>query len=136
MDPKTAAQGIRTYAKNAVVAHAGQADKLRVKLDKAPNTIDVVEDFQAFMDTRALALIYQETLGLPGRLVPSESDYDDDKVIDRIQDKRSSLIKWLLQHKTPQSGLYAVHQHITVEAAKKFVSDMYFVDDIDENEEN
>jgi hypothetical protein len=134
MDQKTAAQGVRTYAKNAAVAHAGQVSKLSTKLDTNPNTVDVVQDFQAFMDTRALAVIYQETLNLDP--AGSESPYDDAKVIDRIQDKRASLIKWILQHKSPQSGLHAVHQHVTVEAAKKFVSDTYFIADLDDNEEN
>lgn len=128
MDRKTTAQGIRTYAKNALSAYAGQVDKLRNKLDRNPNTVDAVIDFEAFIETRALANIYQEL----GFTVSSETGYSDDKVIDRIQDKRESLTRWLMQSKNQAPGLHAVQQHHAQEAAKRFLSDTSFVEQLDD----
>jgi hypothetical protein len=132
MDKATAAQGVRTYAKNAYTAYIGFAETLKAKLDN-PNTVDAVQDFEKFMELRAKSAFYQETLSLDAE---GNSPFDDDKVLDRMADERKSLTRLLLQSSTQQSGIYAVHQHHVREADKRILSDTYFVDDIDENEEN
>ncbi|MER5754357.1 hypothetical protein [Streptomyces sp. NPDC002088] len=131
MDLKSAAQGIRTYAKSAATAFDGQAQKLADAARERPNTIDVTQDFEAFMTARAMWLIYSEAINVS---IDGNSPLDDAKLVDRIQDKRRSLDGWLRQAKTMQSGLYAVHQHLTTEAVKRFLSDTYFVDDLDEEQ--
>jgi hypothetical protein len=132
MDQKTTAQGVRTYAKNAATSFAGQAKKLAEKAAERPNTIDAVQDFEAFMSSRAMWNIYSEAINVS---IDGSSPMDDAKVIDRIQDKRNSVRGWLLQAKTQNGGLYGVHQHFIEEAARRFLSDTYFVDDLDETEE-
>jgi hypothetical protein len=82
------------------------------------------------MYNRAMAGYYDEALNL---YADGETAYDDDKIIDRIQDKRNNLLGWLLQAKTQQPGLYADHQYCLQEAAKRFLSDTDFVNDIEEN---
>jgi hypothetical protein len=129
MDKATAAQGVRTYAKNAYTAYVGFAATLKAKLDN-PNTVDAVQDFEKFMELRAKSAFYQETLSLDAE---GNSPFDDDKVLDRMQDERQSLMRLLLQSTTQQSGLYAVHQHHVREADKRILSDTYFVEHIEEN---
>jgi hypothetical protein len=128
MDQKTAAQGVRTYAKNAYTAFTGISAKLKASLEDNPNRVDAVQDFEKFIELRALANIYQEQLSLNSE---GESPYDDDKILDRIQGERESIRRALLQSSSQQSGLYAVHMHLVREAEKRFLSDTYFVDTID-----
>jgi tagatose-1,6-bisphosphate aldolase non-catalytic subunit AgaZ/GatZ len=128
MDQKSATRGIRTYAKNAATAFTDFSDKLRGKLETNANTVDAV-DFETFLERRALANIYSETLNLGPE---GTTHFDDEKIIDRIQDKRQSLTDWLLTYRTQQSGVYAVHTHITQEATKRFLSETQIILLIDE----
>jgi hypothetical protein len=132
MDKAQAIRGVRTYAKTAQTAYLSFADGLRQKLERNPNHIDSVMDFEKFMELRAVANIYSEKLSLDAN---GETSFDDDKVLDRVEDQRKSLTDALLNYRSQQSGLYGVHQHITQEAAKRFLTETQIIMLI-EDEEN
>lgn len=129
MEKQTALSGVRTFAKNAQTSYLGFADNLRQKLYGNPNRVDSVMDFEKFMELRAVANVYSEALSLDDK---GDSPYDDDKVLDRIEDKRETVTTWLLNYTSQQSGLYGVHQHITREAAKRFLTETQIIKLIDE----
>lgn len=120
MDKAQAVRAVRTYAKSAHAAYLGFADGLRQKLERNPNHIDSVMDFEKFMELRAVANVYSEKLSLDAN---GDSPFDDDKVLDRVEDQRKSLTDSLLNYRSQQSGMYGVHQHITQEAAKRFLTE-------------
>jgi hypothetical protein len=124
MDKTQAIRGVRMYAKNAHTAYLGFADSLRQKLETGANRVDSVMDFEKFMELRAVANVYSDKLGLDAN---GDSSYDDDKVLDRIEDQRRSLTDWLLSYRSQQSGLYGVHQHLTQEAAKRFLTETQII---------
>jgi hypothetical protein len=124
MDKAQAIRGVRHYAKNAHTSYLGFADGLRKKLETNPNHVDSVMDFEKFMELRAVANIYSEKLSLDAN---GDSPFDDDKVLDRIEDQRKSLTDSLLGYTSQQSGMYAVHQHLTREAAKRFLTETQII---------
>jgi hypothetical protein len=132
MNQAMAIRGVRTYAKSAHTAYLGFAESLRQKLETGPNRVDSVMDFEKFMELRAVANAYSEKLSLDAN---GDSPFDDDKVLDRIEDQRKSLTDWLLSYRSQQSGLYGVHQHLTQEAAKRFLTETQIIMLI-EDEEN
>jgi hypothetical protein len=86
------------------------------------------------MELRAVANVYSEKLSLDAN---GDSSYDDDKILDRVEDQRRSLTDWLLGYRSQQSGMFSVHQHLTQEAAKRFLTETQIIMLIvDENEEN
>jgi hypothetical protein len=122
---------VRNYAQNAHTSYLAFADGLRQKLERNPNHVDAVMDFEKFMELRAIANIYSEKLSLNAEGVTS---FDDDKVLDRIEDQRKTLTDWLLGYRSQNSGLYGVHQHITQEAAKRFLTETQIIKLIEEPE--
>lgn len=123
------ASNVLTYAKNAATAFAGQAAKLAHTAAERPSNVDSVGDFEAFMTTRALWALYHDSIAVS---IDGNTPYGADKIVDRIKDQRRMLTGWLMKSKTLQPGLYGVQQHVSQEAARKFLADTQFVDSLDD----
>jgi hypothetical protein len=132
MDKATAIEAVRKYAQDAHSSYLAFADGLRQKLERNPNHVDAVMDFEKFIELRSIAHCYSGKLSLDPEGVTT---LDDDKVLERIEDERKRLTDWLLRNLSQQTGLYGVHQHISQEAAKRFLTETQIINLI-ENEEN
>jgi hypothetical protein len=131
MDKATAIKGVRNYAQNAHTSYLAFADGLRQKLERNPNHVDAVMDFEKFIELRAIAHVYSEKLNLDAEGVTT---FDDDKVLDRIEDQRKRMTDWLIGYRSQQTGLYGVHQHISQEAAKRFLTETQIINLIETEE--
>lgn len=120
-----AATVARTYARSAYAAFDAARARLADLAANRPLDLDA-HHHNAFIATRALYAIYHRALLLDD---DGNSAYDDDRVIDRLKDTRTTNDRRLRQSKTLLSGLNQVEAHHHHEATRRFLSDTDFLDE-------
>ncbi|MFI0967146.1 hypothetical protein ACH4S8_38030 [Streptomyces sp. NPDC021080] len=118
--PKT----VRTYAKDAHKRYATELQQMRERINERPGdfTADRFVEYQA---ARTLHFLYAEPLSLDDN---GETSFDDEKLMDRINDARATAWRALRTRQHSMSGVEIVMQDIRREAVKKFLSDLEFID--------
>ncbi|MFD7835669.1 hypothetical protein [Streptomyces sp. NPDC059761] len=126
MNPELKAATVRVYARNAWSEFTNAAKIFTADGTTLVKTLDFQEyHIESFLLARAKYVIYAEALSLDES---GQSAFDDEKVIDRVTDARRTRTRYLLSNRPSNSGIYAVTEKASENAARQFLSDTDFVD--------
>lgn len=114
---------VRACAQRAHKQYESQLQAMRERLTDRPD--DLTGDrFAEFYAARELYGRYAKPLALNA---VGNSDFNNEKLLDRIRDARQSALRWLLLSKLDNPGIHGVTQRIAENAARQFLSDTDFV---------